>query len=176
MRPQQIHTSPLSWNFLIENSFTLPFAPVFQVIILFLAFTMSDTQAELEQLFTLVQSTSEPASDLSDVITHPSSADYGSKTSVWNAHCQQAPAIVIEAQDLPQLQAVTKYLYESSLHFAIKNGGVGSTSARDVLLILSNFKELEFSAESETLSVGGGALWSDVDSYMAREAPGWAGQ
>ena len=137
---------------------------------------MSDTQAEIEQLITLVQSTCDPVSALSDVIAHPPSAGYGEKTSVWSADGQQAPAIVIEPQHLAQLQAVIKYLYESSLHFAIKNGGVGSTSARDVLLILSNFKELQFSAESESLSVGGGALWSDVDSYMAREAPGWAGQ
>ena len=69
-----------------------------------------------------------------------------------------------------------KYLCESSLDFGIRSGGLGSSSAKDVVVSMSAFDDVVFSPEDETVLIGAGQTWGDVDRKMADVAPGYAGR
>ena len=49
-----------------------------------------------------------------------------------------------------------KYLCESSLDFGIRSGGLGSSSAKDVVVSMSAFDDVVFSPEDETVLIGAG--------------------
>ena len=76
---------------------------------------------------------------------------------------------------VPALQKVLQYLYDSSLDFAVRSGGVGPSSAKDVVLSLIAFNEMKFDAASETVIIGAGQPWRDIDRKMEELAPGYVG-
>lgn len=110
-----------------------------------------------------------------DIINHPGSPRYNEETKAWSAQRNLHPQLVLCLQSLPQVQLITAHLFQSSLDFAVRNGGVGSASARDVLISLADLNKVEFDETTETVTVGAGATWSHVDAYMEKEAPGYAG-
>ena len=75
---------------------------------------------------------------------------------------------------MEQVQPIVHLLCENNLDFVVRNGGVGSASSNHVLISLGNFNSVFFDQSSESVTVGAGAIWRDVDSYMADKAPGWA--
>lgn len=64
---------------------------------------------------------------------------------------------------------------ETDLDFAVKCGGCGSVSAKDVLISMAAFNGVEFDESSRTVVVGAGQTWGDVDRKMEGLAPGYAG-
>lgn len=78
-------------------------------------------------------------------------------------------------QIVPALQKILQYLCESDLDFAVRSGGVGSSSAKDVVLSLTAFNEMKVDAASETVIIGAGQPWRDVDRKMEELAPGYVG-
>ncbi|KAK4975653.1 hypothetical protein LTR66_010924 [Elasticomyces elasticus] len=103
-----------------------------------------------------------------------SSPNYQRETHCWAAQKDQHPAIVLRPKSLPALQSVLRYLYASDLDFAVRSGGVGSSSARDVVLSMGAFDGFDFDRERATVVLGAGQLWGDVDRKMAALAPGYA--
>jgi hypothetical protein len=71
------------------------------------------------------------------------------------------------------MSAVVKALYDSDLDFAIRNTGTGSVSAKDVILSTHGFKSFVFSPEEETVTIGSGFDWGEVDKLMDEKAHGW---
>ena len=66
-------------------------------------------------------------------------------------------------------------LGDSELDFTVRCGGVGFASAKDVLISLGAFDGFEFQQESETITIGAGQVWGEVDRKMEQFAPGYAG-
>lgn len=105
----------------------------------------------------------------------PGTAEYAAQSLPWSQHADAKPKLVITPSTLPSLQAVVKTLYaDESLDFAVRNTGTGSASARDVILSIHGFKSFSFDAASETVTIGAGLDWSEVEVQMAAHAPGWA--
>ncbi|KAK7728129.1 hypothetical protein SLS57_002599 [Botryosphaeria dothidea] len=67
-------------------------------------------------------------------IFRPSSDTYIKESKVWAAQKQGNPAVVLRPSNATRLQKLVPYLYGSGLDFAIRCGGMGSSSAQDVVL------------------------------------------
>jgi FAD/FMN-containing dehydrogenase len=111
---------------------------------------------------------------LDEVIT-PSSQLYAELTRTWAAQKNLKPHLVVRPKDLNSLSRVIAFLGTSDLDFAVRCAGMGSTSARDVLVSMSAFDGFEFDRQSETITIGAGQTWAEVDNKMDELAPGYAG-
>lgn len=98
---------------------------------------------------------------------------YKTASAPWSVWADQRPSLVVQPTSLPSMSKVVKFLYESDLDFAIRNTGTGSVSARDVILSTHGFKGFAFDRESETVTVGSGFSWGEVDHLMEEKALGW---
>lgn len=110
-----------------------------------------------------------------DEIIDQASPAYRRETRCWAAQKDRHPAVVLRPKTLPKLQSTLHYLYASDLDFAVRSGGVGSSSAKDVVLSMTAFDGFNFDKDEETVVVGAGQLWGDVDRKMAESASGYAG-
>ncbi|KAK0887585.1 hypothetical protein LTR02_017085 [Friedmanniomyces endolithicus] len=70
------------------------------------------------------------------------------------------------------MQTAVHFLYDSDLDFAIRSTGTGSVSARDVIISTQGFKSWFFDKAAETVTVGAGLDWGEVDALMEDGAPG----
>jgi FAD/FMN-containing dehydrogenase len=108
-------------------------------------------------------------------IHSPGTAEYRAQSLPWSQHAEAHPKLVVTPSSLPSLQATVKALYaDEALDFAVRNTGTGSASAKDVILSMHGFKSFSFDAATETVIVGAGLDWSEVEVMMAAQAPGWA--
>lgn len=108
-------------------------------------------------------------------VIRPSSPLYPELTQTWAAQKNLKPQLVVQPRDLKALSRLLAFLGQSELDFAIRCGGFGSTSAKDVLVSMSAFDSFEFDKETETVTVGAGQIWTDVNAKMELFAAGYAG-
>lgn len=104
----------------------------------------------------------------------PGTTEYHSQSLPWSAHNDLHPKVVLTPSTILSLQSIVKDLYSSNVDFAVRNTGTGSASAKDVILSMQGFKSFDFDAASETVTVGAGLDWSEVEELMAAQAPGYA--
>ena len=109
-----------------------------------------------------------------EVIT-PSSPLYAELSRTWAAQKNLKPRLIAQPKDLPSLSRLIGYLGNSGLDFDVRCAGVGSASAKDVLISMSAFGSFEFDRHSETVIIGAGQTWAQVNSKMEHFAPGYAG-
>lgn len=107
-------------------------------------------------------------------IIEPSSPQYAQETRVWAHQKQRNPSLVVRPKSTSSLQSILKYLSESILDFGIRSSGIGSSSAKDVVVSMTAFNEVLFNREDETVFVGAGQTWGEVDSKLAEQAPEYA--
>ena len=98
---------------------------------------------------------------------------YSDQAAPWSVWADQHPPLVLQPTNLDSMSKVVKYLYESDLDFAIRNTGTGSVSAKDVILSTHGFKDFDFDKASETVTLGSGYAWGEVDILMEKHAPGY---
>lgn len=105
-----------------------------------------------------------------------SSPEYLLHTETWSAQKNRHPAWVLRPSTLLALQNTVQYLcQEDEIDFAVRSGGIGSSSASDIVLSMAAFDGFEFDPNSETVIVGVGQTWGDVDRKIEESAPGYAG-
>lgn len=109
-------------------------------------------------------------------IVDQSSPEYKLESQTWQAHRNLHPRIMARPNSVDSLARLVRLLIDSDLDFAVRCQGVGDASARDVLISLANFKELIFDKDNETIIVGAGCSWAEVETNMAAQAPGYQGQ
>ncbi|KAJ9635178.1 hypothetical protein H2199_008664 [Coniosporium tulheliwenetii] len=109
-----------------------------------------------------------------DEMIDPSSPLYQDNTRCWSYQKDLKPPLVLRPTSLPSLQATIKYLSNTELDFAIRSGGTGSSSAKDVVLSMSAFDKLVFNVEEETAVIDAGQTWGDVYRKLEDRAPGYA--
>lgn len=110
-----------------------------------------------------------------DEIIEPPSPLYARETRVWAYQKQQNPSLVVRPRSMLSLQTIVQYLCKSTLDFSIRSGGLGSSSAKDVVVSMTAFNKVVFNPEDETVLVGAGQTWGEVDRKLAELAPGYAG-
>lgn len=134
--------------------------------LIFAVAIMSLTAAHLSEIRNLLSG---------DEIIEPSSPMYAQETRVWAYQKQQNPSVVVRPRSMRSLRNIVQYLCESTLDFGIRSGGLGSSSAKDIVISMTAFNEVVFNAEDETVLVGAGQTWGEVDRKLAKVAPGYAG-
>ncbi|MCJ1475957.1 hypothetical protein MMC13_004621 [Lambiella insularis] len=107
-------------------------------------------------------------------IIDASSPLYLSETRCWSEQKYLKPAVVLRPKSVPALQRVVQALYDSQLDFAVRCNGVGSSSAEDVVLSMRAFNGFEFDPVAETITIGAGQTFGDVERKMEELAPGYA--
>ncbi|KAK0367310.1 hypothetical protein LTR91_007437 [Friedmanniomyces endolithicus] len=100
--------------------------------------------------------------------------EYHKQSEPWSKHAELNPKLVIQPTTLDGMQKAVHFLYDSDLDFAIRSTGTGSVSARDVILSTHGFKSFSFDKTVETVTVGAGLDWGEVDALMEDGAPGYA--
>jgi len=109
-------------------------------------------------------------------IAEPGSKLYDEETKTWASQRNLKPKILVRPRNTEQLSNLLHYLNTAEvLDFGIRSGGIGSSSAKDILISLSAFDELSFDAKTETITIGAGQTWSEVDRKLEEQAPGYAG-
>jgi FAD/FMN-containing dehydrogenase len=104
-----------------------------------------------------------------------SDATYGFDTSTWAAHKNFQPQIVIRPKSVDALSKLLRYLNSSDLDFAVRGSGMGSSSAKDVLISTRAFDDFHFDRVAEVLTLGGGLFWRDYYARMAEVASDYQG-
>ncbi|KAK4911097.1 hypothetical protein LTR49_020264 [Elasticomyces elasticus] len=100
-------------------------------------------------------------------------AKYREQSEPWSKYAELNPKLVIQPTTLDGMQKAVRFLYESDLDFAVRNTGTGSVSARDVILSTHGFKSFSFDKAAETVTIGAGLCWGEVDKLMEEGAGGY---
>ncbi|THV67637.1 FAD binding domain-containing protein [Aureobasidium pullulans] len=106
-------------------------------------------------------------------IIDSSSAQYKSESQTWQAHRNLHPRILARPDSLASLSRLVAYLADTDLDWAVRCQGIGDASAKDVLISLAGFKDFSFDAEDESIIVGGGMTWGEVEEKLEEQVPGY---
>lgn len=109
-------------------------------------------------------------------LIYPDFQLYKEETKTWAAQRNLSPKVLVRPQSVVQLARVLAYLNDTDLKFAIRSGGMGSSSAKDVLISMTAFDGFELDAGKETITIGAAQTWGEVDQKMEKYAPGYAGE
>ncbi|KAI5359335.1 putative berberine/berberine, FAD-binding domain, PCMH-type, FAD-binding, type PCMH, subdomain 2 [Septoria linicola] len=103
----------------------------------------------------------------------PEQLQFREQAEPWSIWADGNPKLVVTPPNLPTLQGVIKFLYASSLDFAIRNTGTGGSSAKDVIISMHGFKTFDFDPFTEIATVGAGLAWGELDKLIEAKAPGY---
>src|SRR5436190_12001240 len=97
----------------------------------------------------------------------PKDADYNDLRKVYNGMINKYPAMIAQCADVQDVIACVNFARENNLLLAIRGGGHnagGLGIANDALVIdLAPIKHTRVDQAAQTVTVGGGCTWSDVD-------------
>ncbi|KIX93842.1 uncharacterized protein Z520_10467 [Fonsecaea multimorphosa CBS 102226] len=110
----------------------------------------------------------------SDEIIVPGSDLYRAESLPWAAQKDLKPATVIRPTNTESLSKALAYLSKTDLCLGIRSQGVGSASAKDVLISMTAFDDVDFDRQNEIVTVGAGQSWGQYYEKMDRIAPDFA--
>jgi FAD/FMN-containing dehydrogenase len=100
------------------------------------------------------------------VIT-PDDAEYDEARKIWNADIDRRPAVIAKCRNVADVQAALSFARKEGLPVAVRSGGhsfPGHSVADGALVIdLRQINEVTLDAAARRVTVGGGAVWSEVD-------------
>src|SRR5436190_15813081 len=100
-------------------------------------------------------------------IIEPTDKDYDDAREVYNAMIDKKPRLIARCVDAADVIACVNFARENNLLLAIRGGGHnagGLGIANDALVIdLAPIKHTQVDQAAQTVTVGGGCTWSDVD-------------
>lgn len=107
------------------------------------------------------------ASQLKGSLVSPSDADYNETRKVYNAMIDKSPGLFAMCVDVADVMASVNFGRDNNLLIAIRGGGHnggGLGLCNDGLVIdLAGLKSVEVDTSNNTVKVGGGNLWQEVD-------------
>ena len=109
-------------------------------------------------------------------ILQPGSPNYTKNSIPWSLTYETRTATIVIPESETQLARLVKYLYGTELDFAIRSTGCGNATAKDVIINMKAFSEIMYNHADQTIEVGAGTVWSDVDRELASQAPGRVGE
>ncbi|KAI9672910.1 MAG: hypothetical protein M1829_004460 [Trizodia sp. TS-e1964] len=106
----------------------------------------------------------------SKVLT-PSDEGYATSITRWSDYGERPAGVVVLAQSTEDIASTLRFAAQHSLDLAVRGGGHSTSGASStsggVLLDLSRLRGVTVDPVKKTVTVQGGALWSDVDAAAA---------
>jgi FAD/FMN-containing dehydrogenase len=101
-------------------------------------------------------------------IVTPGDDGYAEASRIWNgAHDERRPAIIVRCTGAADVIASVGFARSNGLTIAVRGGGhsvAGFSTADDALVIdLSAMSDVHVDPAAQRATVGGGAVWADVD-------------
>src|SRR5919199_1919899 len=101
-------------------------------------------------------------------VVPPADDGYGEASRIWNgAHDGRRPAIVVRCTGAADVIAAVGFARSNDLTIAVRGGGHSiagfSTCDGGVVIDLSGMTSVHVDAATRRATVGGGAVWRDVD-------------
>ncbi|MBA3842734.1 MAG: FAD-binding oxidoreductase [Actinobacteria bacterium] len=101
-------------------------------------------------------------------ILTPSDSGYAEAVRIWNgAHDSRRPALLVRCTGAADVIAAVGFALSNHLPVAVRGGGHSvagfSTSDGGIVIDLSAMNGVRVDPESRVATVGGGAVWADVD-------------
>jgi hypothetical protein len=100
-------------------------------------------------------------------VIKPNEADYDGARKVYNAMIDKKPCLIAQCADVADVILCVNLARESNVLLAVRSGGHnagGLGIADDALVIdLAGIKYARVHPKAETVTVGGGCTWGDVD-------------
>ena len=97
----------------------------------------------------------------------PQDADYDNTRKLYNAMIDKRPGLIAKCVDVADVISSVNFARENNLRLAVRGGGHnggGLGSCDDGLLIdLSGIKFIRVDPQTQTVRVGGGNVWGEVD-------------
>ncbi|KAG9527030.1 cysteine desulfurase, partial [Aureobasidium melanogenum] len=103
----------------------------------------------------------------------PSTDQYKSESQTWQAHRNLHPKVLARPRSVETLAALITCLAASDLDWAVRCQGIGDASARDVLVSLMAFNDFAFDDQNESIVIGAGMTWGEVEKRLEEKAPGY---
>ena len=102
-----------------------------------------------------------------EVVT-PDDVQYDDARKVWNADIDRRPAAIAKCRSVADVQAALSFAREKGLPVAVRSGGhsfPGHSVADGALVIdLRQINQVTLDGATRRVTVGGGAVWSEVDA------------
>ncbi|KAL3479580.1 hypothetical protein BJX99DRAFT_66208 [Aspergillus californicus] len=109
---------------------------------------------------------------VSSVIFTPDDAGYQESLRRWSDTGRKQAGIVIQPTEVKDIVTALSWAQEHKIDLAVKCGGhsVSGTSSSDggLVIDLSRMNTVTVDVENQTVTVGGGATWKDVDETAAQ--------
>ena len=111
--------------------------------------------------------------DPGDII-YPHESNFAAETTPWAAQKDERPRLVIQPKTADDLAKCLSHLAATTLDFAVRGQGYGSSSANDVIISLRHFNNFDFDAENEVVTLGSGTTWGHYYQRMEEAAPDYS--
>ncbi|MFN8485711.1 MAG: FAD-binding oxidoreductase [Anaerolineae bacterium] len=97
----------------------------------------------------------------------PGDADYETARKLYNGMIDKRPAIIVRVADVADVMSAVAFARDNHLDLAIRGGshnGPGLGSVDNGLVVdLSHLRDVRVDPADNTVRVGGGCVWADVD-------------
>jgi len=101
-------------------------------------------------------------------VVTPEDAEYNEARKIWNADIDRRPAAIAKCRNVADVQAALGFARKEGLPVAVRSGGhsfPGHSVADGALVIdLRQINQVTLDEAARRVTVGGGAVWSEVDS------------
>ncbi|KAL4783756.1 hypothetical protein BJX76DRAFT_368116 [Aspergillus varians] len=108
---------------------------------------------------------------VSSVIYTPQDEGYQDALRRWSDTGRKEAGLIVQPSEVPDVVTALKWSQSHNIDLAIKCGGHSvsgtSSSAGGLVLDLSRMNHVSVNTASKTVTVGGGAIWKDVDEAAA---------
>ncbi|KAH8804465.1 FAD binding domain-containing protein [Xylogone sp. PMI_703] len=109
-----------------------------------------------------------------DEILTPDTPGYLEESRTWAVQRNLKPKLLARPKSLESLCKLVAALNGTALDVSVRSQGYGSGSAKDVLISMTAFDSFEYSLDDETVTIGAGQPWSQVDENIDKHCPGYA--
>lgn len=99
-------------------------------------------------------------------ILDSTSPRYRANSVAWSTAYEKQPQLVLVPSSIESLQKIIKYLYQTTLDFAIRGSGCGNSSASDVVVSLQAFNNVDFDAQDRVVHVGAGLTLAEIEGKL----------
>jgi FAD/FMN-containing dehydrogenase len=101
-------------------------------------------------------------------VVAPSDAAYAEACKVWNGAHDRRPALVVRCANAGDVATAVGFARSNDLLIAVRGGGHSiagfSTCDNGIVIDLSQMNEVRVDPAARRATVGGGAVWADVDN------------